>query len=51
MYAFTPRGQVLDLPAGSSVTYSVTATVRRLPGFVTMPGIHELHELREGADA
>lgn len=25
--------------------------VRRLPGFVTMPGIHELHELREGADA
>jgi glutathione S-transferase len=24
--------------------------VRSLPGFVTMPGIHELHELREGAD-
>lgn len=25
--------------------------VRSLPGFVTMPGIHELHELRESADA
>ena len=24
--------------------------VRSLPGFVTMPGIHELHELRETAD-
>lgn len=24
--------------------------VRSLPGFVTMPGIHYLHELREGAD-
>ena len=23
--------------------------VRSLPGFVTMPGIHQLHELREGA--
>ena len=23
--------------------------VRSLPGFVTMPGIHHLHELREGA--